>query len=80
MVITELDPDTIFINEVDKTSGRIVMTSSLSLVTDYTADNSVLQLIQVSHEVAAPKNAASTKDNIIEGHQVWRFRRKDSRQ
>ena len=89
MVISELEPDTILINEVDRATERIVMTSSLSLVTDYTADNTVLQLIQVSHELAAvPGTAADDKNNnnnsntkpIIEGHQVWRFRRKDAYQ
>ena len=85
MVLTEIDPDTILINEVDKASGRIVMISSLSLVTDHTADSMVVQLIKVSHEVAAaPKTAppASNDDsnNILEGHQVWRFHRKDAYQ
>jgi len=85
MVLTEIDPDTILINEVDKASGRIAMISSLSLVTDHTADSMVVQLIQVSHEVAAaPKTAppASNDDsnNILDGHQVWRFHRKDTYQ
>jgi len=88
-VLTEIDPDTILINEVDKASGRIVMISSLSLVTDYTADSMVVQIIQVSHEVAAAayktappasNDDSSSTSNILEGHQVWRFHRKDAYQ
>ena len=76
-VLTEMEPDTILINEVDKATERIVMTSSLSLVTDYTANRSVMELIQISHEVAA---VTTGRDKIIEGHQVWRFYKKDTYQ
>jgi len=79
-VITELDSDTILINEIDKGSGRVVMTSSLSLVTDYTVDSTVVELIQVSHEVAAPKTNPKSNKSVIEGHQVWRFHRKKAYQ
>jgi len=79
-VITELDCDTILINEIDKGSGRIVMSSSLSLVTDYTVDSTVVELIQVSHEVAAPKTNPKSNKSVIEGHQVWRFHRKKAYQ
>lgn len=80
MLLSELNPDTILIHEVDTTSGRLVMTSSLSLVTDFTADSSIVQLIQVSHEVSGPKTSPKPSDSIIEGHQVWRFRRKEAYQ
>jgi hypothetical protein len=65
MVLTELAPDTILINEVDQASGKVVLTASLSLVTGADRD----ELVQVSHEVG--DSAAS---NIIEGHQVWRLK------
>ena len=87
-VLTEIDPDTILINEVDKASGTIVMISSLSLMMDYTADSMVVQIIQVCHEVAAAayktppasNDDSSSTSNILEGHQVWRFHRKDAYQ
>lgn len=78
-VISELEPDTILINEVDVATNQIVMTSSLNLVTDYTADSTVLQLIQVSHEVSSSSSNDKT-NSIIEGHQVWRYLRKDAYQ
>mmetsp|Transcript_13760 Transcript_13760/g.28833 ORF Transcript_13760/g.28833 Transcript_13760/m.28833 type:complete len:142 (+) Transcript_13760:35-460(+) len=75
-VITELKPDTILINELDKATGRVVMTSSLSLVVDQSAAKSVTELIQVSHEVGS--STTNNKSAIIEGHQVWRFRKTDT--
>jgi len=80
-VIAELEPDTILIKEVDKATGNTVMMSSLSLVTDYTADSTVLQLMLVSHEFAASSPTdGSNKNTTLEGHQVWRYRRKDAHQ
>lgn len=85
MVVTELGPDTIMINEVDKVSKMIVMTSSLSLVFDDSTDDDnkkIKELIQVSHEVAPSvpppfKSTTATKQTkisqVIDGHQVWRF-------
>ena len=72
MILTELDPDTIMINEVDRATHKLVMTSSVSLVTDPADDNTVMQLILVSHEVVASPQTG--KDSIIKGHQIWRFR------
>ena len=61
MILTELGPDTILINEVDKASKKIIMTSSLSVV------NGGKELVQVSHEVG--------DGNVsVEGHQVWRLK------
>mmetsp|Transcript_11004 Transcript_11004/g.31889 ORF Transcript_11004/g.31889 Transcript_11004/m.31889 type:complete len:260 (+) Transcript_11004:154-933(+) len=78
-VITELTPDTILINEVDRASGRIVMTSSVSLVLDPDLDpnndQTVSELVQVSHEVGSPATTTNKKQPMIVGHQVWRFRR-----
>ena len=63
MVLTELLPDTVLLNEIDKESGKIIMTSSISIV------NSGQELVQISHEVG--------EDNVvpIEGHQVWRMKK-----
>ena len=72
MVVTEMAPDTILINEVDKASRKIVMTSSLSLVKDATT-GTVKELIQISHEVGIGATAARVGESVIEGHQVWRF-------
>lgn len=60
MVLTELAPDTVLLNEVDKASGKIVMTSSLSIT-----DNQD-EIVQVSHEIG-------DGDLLLEGHQVWRL-------
>jgi hypothetical protein len=72
MILTELAPDTILINEVDSASGKIVMTSSLSLVTTGGVSGRVVELVQVSHEVG--DNDGGGASNIIEGHQVWRLK------
>jgi hypothetical protein len=69
MMLTELAPDTILINEVDRASGKIVMTASLSVVTG--AGKELVELIQVSHEVG--DNSAAS-NSIVEGHQVWRLK------
>jgi hypothetical protein len=45
LVVAELPPDTVLLNEVDKATGKIVMTTSLSVV------NGGEELVQVSHEV-----------------------------
>jgi hypothetical protein len=63
MLLTELQPDTILINEVDEASGNVILTSSLSIA-QIPTDNK-LELVQVSHEVGA--------NGAIEGHQVWRL-------
>jgi len=63
MVITEVAPDTVLVNEVEKASGKIVMTSSLS-ITEGTSP----ELIQISHELGGP-------DTPVEGHQVWRLKK-----
>jgi len=62
MVLTELAPDTVLINEVEKLSGKIIMTSSLSVINDGK------ELVQISHEVGDGKVS-------IEGHQVWRLKK-----
>ena len=72
MVVTEMSPDTIMINEVEKVSGMIIMTSSLSVVYNDAGDR-VKELIQVSHEVSSSPNNKNKATNTIEGHQVWRF-------
>lgn len=73
MVVTELLPDTILLNEVEKATGRIIMTSTISLVTDPTdAAGEVRELIQTSHEVGSAK-----AEIPIEGHQVWRLKKVD---
>ena len=61
MELTELPPDTVLINEIDRATGRIIMTSSLSIV------NGGTELIQVAHEVGEG-------ENTIEGHQIWRLK------
>lgn len=62
MVLTELSPDTILINEVEKGSGNIIMTSSISIV------NEGRELVQVSHEIG------DNRKDAVEGHQVWRLK------
>ena len=76
MVIGEMVPDTLLINEVDKASGEIVMISSLSLVS--ALDSAVTELIMVSHELAAATSQedSDTTSSMVSGHQIWRFHRK----
>lgn len=62
MVLTELAPDTLLLNEVERASGKIILTSSLSIV------NGGSEIVQVSHEVGSG-------DMPIEGHQVWRLKK-----
>ena len=63
MLLTEVVPDTVLINEVEKSSEKIIMTSSLSIV------NGGKELVQVSHEVGDKASKTS-----IEGHQIWRLK------
>ena len=62
MLVSEIGPDTILINEVDVTSGKIIMTCSTSIVR---GTNGKEELVQTSHEVGDYGG--------IEGHQVWRL-------
>ena len=63
MQLSEIVPDTILINEVEKESGKIIMTSSITIVQTQRGT----ELVGVSHEVGdAGKDA-------IEGHQLWRM-------
>ncbi len=61
MILTELSPDTILINEIDRYTGKTVLTASLSIANEE-------ELIQVSHDVG-------DLDVPIEGHQVWTLSR-----
>ncbi|KAL7456456.1 hypothetical protein ACHAWC_008621 [Mediolabrus comicus] len=67
MKISEIIPDTILINEIEKDTGRIIMTSSISIV--HTSRGG-LELVGVSHEVGDNNDDTET----IEGHQIWRMR------
>ena len=62
MVLTELAPDTILLNEVEQETGRIILTTTLSLVPD--------ELIQSSHEIGPSATMP------LEGHQLWRFKKR----
>ena len=64
MVLSELPPDTILINEVERATGTVIMTSSLSIV------NEGKELVQISHEVGDDNGKVLS----IEGHQVWRLK------
>jgi hypothetical protein len=68
MKISEIIPDTILINEIEKDSGRIIMTSSISIVQ---TSRGGLELVGVSHEVGGDNNNST---ETIEGHQIWRMR------
>ncbi len=71
MKISEIIPDTILINEVEKNSGRIIMTSSISIVQTIRGG---LELVGVSHEVGDDNNDNDSSTETIEGHQIWRMR------
>lgn len=70
MKLSEVYPDTILINEIEKSSGNIVMTSSVSIVKGMKG----LELVGISHEVGdvTAKDKEEGVD-VIEGHQVWRM-------
>lgn len=63
MLLTELSPDTLLLNEVDKASEKTIMTASLSIVDEGK------ELVQVSHEVGEGPELS------IEGHQIWRLKK-----
>mmetsp|Transcript_25177 Transcript_25177/g.37043 ORF Transcript_25177/g.37043 Transcript_25177/m.37043 type:complete len:174 (+) Transcript_25177:248-769(+) len=69
MALTELSPDTVLLNEVDRKSGKIVLTASLSLV------NEGEELVQVAHEIGKSKSSEDGTTPIVEGHQVWRLKK-----
>ena len=62
MTVAELYPDTVLVNEVEAMSGKVVMTTSVSIV------NGGKELVMVSHEVGTGRGTQ------IDGHQIWRLR------
>ena len=72
MKVSEIVPDTILINEVERESGKIIMTSSISIVQSMRG----LELVGVSHEVGDVAAADDDKGDAtaIEGPQIWRMR------
>lgn len=64
MQLTELGTDTILVNEIEEATGKIILTSSLSIVEGSTNGT---ELIQISHEVGEGELS-------INGHQVWRLK------
>jgi hypothetical protein len=71
MKLSEIAPDTILINEVEKESSKIIMTSSISIVQTQRGT----ELVGVSHEVGDVG-----KDSAIEGHQLWRMMDRSAQQ
>jgi len=72
MLLTEVPPHTVLMNEMDRASGKIVMTSSLSLIVK--EDGTCTELVQVAHEVGGDMGATKAATTIaIEGHQIWRL-------
>mmetsp|Transcript_6560 Transcript_6560/g.12410 ORF Transcript_6560/g.12410 Transcript_6560/m.12410 type:complete len:263 (+) Transcript_6560:174-962(+) len=65
MTVSELYPDTVLVNEVETMSGKVVMTTSLSVV------NGGEELVMVSHEVGSDGMLSAT----IDGHQIWRLKK-----
>ena len=69
MRLAEFAPDTVLLQEFNKTDSRVVLTSSISLV------GGGEELVQVAHETAEdPAQGAPT-----EGIQIWRMRRRARR-
>jgi len=67
MMISEIERDTIIINEIEESTGKIILTASISLLDGKEG----MELIQISHEVGDNSN----ESKVIEGHQVWRLYR-----
>lgn len=65
MKLSEVRPDTILIDEVERDGGRTVMTSSVSIVLGAAG----VELVGVSHEVGDGSGGGA-----IEGHQIWRMK------
>ena len=63
MRLAELAPDTVLLQEFNKTDDRVVLTASLSVV------RGGGELVQVAHEAADEPGAPA------KGYQVWRMRR-----
>jgi hypothetical protein len=84
MRISELLPDTILFHELERSTDKIILTGSLSVVQlggdgGEQGDHSscaggggvhIMELVQVSHEL----DGGGTDGNIIKGHQVWRYK------
>lgn len=68
MIITELSPDMLLMNEVNKETGKILYTASLFLASDN-------ELVQVSHQVTKNVRRVANNNMImpIDSHQVWRL-------
>jgi len=64
--LAELAPDTILLQEFNKTDSRVVLTSSISLVED--VHTGALELVQVAHE-------AGDEPGPPKGFQIWRMGR-----
>mmetsp|Transcript_31696 Transcript_31696/g.48249 ORF Transcript_31696/g.48249 Transcript_31696/m.48249 type:complete len:147 (+) Transcript_31696:50-490(+) len=67
MQLTELGTDTLLINEIEESTGKIILTASLSVSSSSSSNG--MELIQISHEVGDESGKQS-----IEGHQVWRLK------
>ena len=68
MALRKLRPDTMLVHEVETSSGRVIMSSSLSLVGN--KNKIVDEITQVSHEIDDARSEIH-----IEGHQAWRLTR-----
>ena len=66
MHVTELGTDTVLINEVEESTGKIILTASLSII----KGSNGMELVQISHEVGGEEESKQS----IEGHQVWRLK------
>lgn len=62
-VLTEVPPETILLNEVDKATNKVIFTASVSIASED-------ELVQISHEVEPGQNGVQD-----EGHKIWRLRR-----
>lgn len=73
MILSEIAPDTILVNEVEIASGKIIMTCSTSIVHGVYGD---MELVQISHEVGGGGGEDNT---TIEGHQVWTLKQQEAK-
>lgn len=77
MKITELLPDTILFHELERSTDKMILTGSLSIVQVLEGEGgrrdgvgvTRTELVQISHELAG----GGTNDCTIQGHQVWRY-------
>ena len=87
MKMIELPPDTILFQELERSSDKVILTGSLSIIQQemqgddhgdvprqqQNQKQQQQQLVQISHELCYNNHTDIANNYVIKGHQVWRF-------